>query len=327
MRKWLTLACIFTVTTAAAQPAPPPPSSAPEPIVPQWAQIETIETIESHASPGPALWHITKGNSEVFVLGMIGNLPKGVTWNSKHLADVMTGAHTIITPPSASFGALEVSWFIVTHCCSLFRLEDGKLDDFLPEPTRLRLATMRESVGGDAKLYQGDEPLGAANRLGRDFAKKYELDGDNPMKVVNKLISEKHVKEQPAFRFEVIPLIKEALKLTPQQQRPCLETAMEDTIRQKDHARPMAEAWAVGDIADLKTHFAEPRTQDCLVAAVHAMGALEQNRVPGFVTAIDAALEKPGKTMVVIGMGPLLRKGGVLELLEAQHLTIEGPPE
>ena len=46
-----------------------------------------------------------------------------------------------------------------------------------------------------------------------------------------------------------------------------------------------------------------------------------------FVTAIDAALNQPGKTIVVINMGPLLRKNGVLERLTARHITIEAPAE
>ena len=46
------------------------------------------------------------------------------------------------------------------------------------KPTKAeRVASMRESAGGDAKLYQGDEPFGAANRLGGDFTKKYDWRG------------------------------------------------------------------------------------------------------------------------------------------------------
>jgi hypothetical protein len=102
---------------------------------------------------------------------------------------------------------------------------------------------------------------------------------------------------------------------------------MEDIERRVAHARPMAEAWAVGDIKGVKENFAESRSQDCLAAAVHAFGAMQQNRVPAFVAAIDAALDKPGKVVAVMDMGPLLRRDGVLARLEAQHLIIEGPAE
>jgi len=93
------------------------------------------------------------------------------------------------------------------------------------------------------------------------------------------------------------------------------------------HARPMAEAWAVGNVREVKEHFAESRLADCLAAAVHAFGAMQQNQVPAMVAAITAALDRPGKTFAVVDIGPLLRKGGVLEQLEAKGLTIEAPPE
>src|SRR5262249_10306098 len=161
-------------------------------------------------------------------------------------------------------------------------------------------------VGGDVRLYQGDEPFGAGLRLNGDFNRKYadDLRGDNPMAAVLKLARDKKVPQQPISHFDPIPMVKEAFKLTPQQQLPCVEASMQDIERRVPHARPMAEAWAVGDIADVKAHFAEPRMTDCIAAAVHAFGAIQQNQVPGFVAAITAALEKPGKTFAVVDLGP-----------------------
>lgn len=316
MRKLPAFLCLLAAASAAkAQPAF-------EPVVPPWAQVETVEV---HAAPGPALWRVTKGDSEVWILGMIGALPKGVTWNQQTLSDLLPGSRAVIMPARAKLDIFDAGWFLLGHCCSFFRLERGKLDDVLAPPMRQRLADMVQSVGGNLKDYQGDEPFGAANRLGRDFTRKYELKGESPLDAVAKLADAKKIELQPAFRFDPMPIIREAVKVTPEQQRPCLDAAAEDAARMAEHGRAMGEAWAVGDIKGLKEHFAEPRTLDCIAATVHAYGAVDQNRVPAFVAAIDAALDKPGKTVAVVGMGPLLRKGGVLEQLKAQHLTIEGP--
>jgi uncharacterized protein YbaP (TraB family) len=319
MRKLLACFCLLA-TAAAAQDAPP----VLDPVVPEWAEIETVH---STAAPGPALWHVTKGESEVWILGMIGTVPKGITWNQQPLAEVMKGSRAMIVGQAADIDLLDISWFLVTHCCSFFRLDRGKLDDFLPEPTRLKLAAMRETVGGDARLYQGDQPLGAANRLGGAYAKKYDFQGDSPMTAVRKLARDNKVPVQPTSRFDPMTIVKEAFKLTPEQQRPCLEANMEDIERRVTHFHPMGEAWAVGDIRGIKENFAESRMQQCLAAAVHAFGALQQNLVPGYVAAITASLDKPGKSFAVIDLAPLLRKGGVLEQLEGHGFIIEGPPE
>ena len=323
MRKLLACVVACLPLAATAQPAPEPIT----PTVPEWAEIETVVAT---AAPGPALWHVTKGNSEVWILGMIGNLPKGITWNSTSLSEAMKGSRSVITGPNASLGVggvLSAGWLLITNCCSFFRLDEGKLDDFLSPPTRAKLAAMRESVGGDAKLYQGDEPLRAAMRLGADFAEKHNLRGDNPMTVVMKLADTHDLKRQAASNFDPLPIAREALKLKPQQQLPCLEAEMEDIDRRVLHARPMAEAWAVGNIKGIKEHFSESRSLECITAAVRTLGAVWQNRVPSIVAAIETALDNPGKTFAVVDMASLLRKDGVLERLEKDGLTIEGPQE
>ncbi len=321
MRKWLLLVCACVPFTAMAQPAP----DALPPVIPVWGEIETIQ---ANAMPGPALWRVSKGDAEVWVLGLAGGLPKGITWNSASLSDVMKGSRAILLPPRPEMSAgviLSAGWLLISECCSFFRLDKGKLDDLLPEATKIKLSALRQSVGGDAKLYQGDEPLGAAQRLAGDTARKHDLNGESPMSTVLKLASSHDVDEQPASRFNPLPIVREALKLTPQQQLPCLDAALEDTERRIMHARPMAEAWAVGDIEGMKAHFTESRTMDCMAAAVKTLGALQQAQVTDMVGAIARALEKPGKTFAVVQIGPLLRKGGVLEQLQARGLTIEAP--
>ncbi len=115
--------------------------------------------------------------------------------------------------------------------------------------------------------------------------------------------------------------------LKPEAQLPCLTEAIEDTDRLSHHAVAAAQAWAVGDVRTVKANFAESRANDCMDGLEHSLGDVDQKRVAGFTTAIDEALNEPGKTIVVIGIGPLLRKGGVLEQLQARHITIEGPAE
>ncbi len=58
---------------------------------------------------------MTRGNSEVWVLGLVGAMPKGLDWNKQYLSDLLDGARVIITPPRANVGILEGSWFLITH--------------------------------------------------------------------------------------------------------------------------------------------------------------------------------------------------------------------
>ena len=57
------------------------------------------------------------------------------------------------------------------------------------------------------------------------------------------------------------------------------------------------------------------------------MADIAERDAADYTAAINDALDKPGKTIAVIDIGPLLRKNGVLERLKALHVTIEGPAE
>lgn len=321
MRKWLAFACIFTVPSAAAQPAPPP---SVEPAIPVWGDIETVDV---HSAPGPAFWHIAKGNSEVWIIGTIGSLPKRITWNTRPISELMDGATAVIQPPGATTGLFEGSWFLISYGGRLSLPRGQKLEDTMPEAMRARFIATRTLLGKEADHYETDSPIRAALRLMQDYNAKAGPRGQGPGDVVGKLARDHKIPQKPAASFEAIPALKEVLTLPIAQQNVCLAATLEDVARQTEHSDAAAQAWAVGDVKGVKAHFAESRLFECVTAMAHTVAAFDQNGTTALVTAIDAALEKPGKTIALIGMGPLLRKGGVLEQLERQHLTIEGPAE
>jgi len=125
----------------------------------------------------------------------------------------------------------------------------------------------------------------------------------------------------------VLDAAEDVLKLNLDQQRACLAQSVDDIDRQLAHAIPAAEAWAVGDIRAVKANYAESRLADCVIAAVHSVAGINERNVADYTAAIDTALNTPGKSIAVIDIGPLLRRGGVLERLQARNVAIEGPAE
>ena len=77
----------------------------------------------------------------------------------------------------------------------------------------------------------------------------------------------------------------------------------------------------------MKAHYAESRLMNCAIGTVTRAAAIEARNVAETVSAIDGALKKPGKTIAVVNLGPLLRKGGVLEKLAAMGVTVQAPAE
>jgi uncharacterized protein YbaP (TraB family) len=297
--------------------------------VPDWAQIESVEV---KAQPGPAVWHLTRGNSpgnssEVWILGLAGALPKDLEWNKKYLADLFDGARAILMPPKANIALTDVAWFLIRHGGELSLPRGQHLEESLPADLRARFVAARDAVSGDTSDYHTDIPVRAAIRLQQDFLKKANLSGREPRNTVEDLADAAHIHQTPVTRFDVMDAVRDILKLSPEQQRTCLAQAVEDVNWGLAHADRSGRAWAVGDIRTVKANYSESQLFGCITAAVQAIGDINARNTSEYVSAIDAALNQPGKTIVVISMGPLLRKDGVLERLQAKHIAIEGPAE
>ena len=292
--------------------------------VPDWAEIESVEVRER---PGPALWHLTRGNSEVWILGMAGAMPRDMDWNKEYLSELLDGSRAILMPPKADIALTDIAWFLIRHGSKLSLPRGQNLEDSLPGDLRARFVAVRDRVSDDRDDYRTDIPIRAAMRLQQDARDKTDLSFREPRRTVENLAYRKHIPMAPVTRFEAMDAVREVLRLTPSQQHVCLAQAMEDVSWALGHADTAARAWAVGDIKTVKAHYSEWRLGNCVMAAVQKFNDIDGRNIAEYVSAIDAALNQPGKTIVVIHMGPLLRKTGVLERLQALGIDMEHPAE
>ena len=291
---------------------------------PEWSEIESV-TVQ--ARPGPAVWHVSRGNSEVWILPVVGQLPKGLEWNRDYLADLLDGANAILTRPRPNVNVVDIGWFLLTRGSELSLPRGQTLEAILPEDLRARFVATRKAVAIDEDDYRNDTPLRAGVRLAQDLGKRLQMDGSEPGDTINSLARRKGIERRPVRRFDVMDAARDTLKLTPQQQQACLSLAVDDVQWALAHADAAGRAWAVGDVKGMKAHFRESQGGNCVMAAVGRFAEIDARNIREFVTAIDAALAKPGKTVVIIRIDQLLRKGAVLDRLKASGAAIEAPAE
>jgi uncharacterized protein YbaP (TraB family) len=311
---WKTAACALVILAAplCAQPAPP------------WADIEAVEV---KVAPGPALWHLTRGESEVWLLGTVGLMPKGMEWNRQYLSELLLGSRAIVMPPRGDAGLVDIAWFLLMHGSELSMPRGQTLEASLEPGLRARFVAARDAVARDAGDYATDIPMRAAIRLQQDMMHKMDLTGTEPNDSIADMARHDHIPNHPVSEFAVMDAVRDILRLDPAQQRACLAQAVDDLNWSLAHADRAARAWRVGDIAAVKANYAESRMFNCVMAAVGSFNAIENRSIADYVGTIDAALNQKGKTVVVIGMRPLLKKGGVLEKLGAMGVKIEAPAE
>lgn len=318
MRRILAVtASIAFLTVAAAAETPPPP-------VTDWAPDETV--VVSAQGQGPALWHIKKGESEIWILGTVSPMPKGLAWNSTHLAEIIKGARAVLVPPKASAGFFETSWFLVTHRSLLSMPGDQKLEDSLPPPLRARFVAARTALEIDAEKYEDDPPVLTAVELLTAYNKARALETSEPMATVERLARQNKVPLKLVGEYGALAMVKELLRLPVEAQVTCLEASVAYTEQATAHNRLLAEAWATGNLRQIKAHYVPDRFADC-AKQVSSYGKLNERAVADYLKVIHEALAQPGKVVLVTDVGSLLRSTGVAEQLHKEGLIIEGPPE
>ena len=317
MRAALLMALALSALPARAQPASPPSER-------EWADIESVTV---HAAPGPAVWRLTRGGSEVWVLGTVGLLPRQMDWNKESIDGLLEGAHALLLPARPDVSFVDIGWFLLWHGGELSLPRGQTLEDSLPPDLRARFIATRTAVGGEAGDYRTDIPIRAAIRLGQDFFKKADLEYREPRKTVESQAARLHIPTRPVTHFDVMDAVRDLLKLAPAEQQACLVQAVEDVSWGLGHAERAARAWAVGDIATVKANYSESRLFGCVIEKVQKIGDINARNTAETVAALDAALDQPGKAVALVAMGPLLRKDGVLARLKAKGVRIEAPAE
>lgn len=303
-----------------ANPAPAQPAAAPGVAEPE---IYTVSVTAD--SRRPAIWRVTRGNSEVWILPTVGLMPENLEWNQQSLAKLIAGARQVMLPPQPDINLIDIGWFYIWNGDLIRQPRGQTLEASLPEPLRTRFAAARALAKRDADRYASDVPAVAAIRLGGDFARARDLSRREPRRTVERLAREARVKVANVGSFEVMPAVRELLSLPQDKQRICLAQVVDDTERMARDADRAANEWADGRILAAQSYYSETRLLDCATSLSPRAASIESLHNTLMANAIDAALKTPGKSVAVIPLGPLTRKGGVLDLLSGKGVTIHRP--
>ncbi len=315
IRKTLLTACLLLLAPAAIAQQE------------DWSDAASETVVVTADARGPAVWKLRRGEAEIWILGTIGPMPEDLEWNRDSLNRFIAGARQLLLPPAPDVNMVDAAWFYLWHGDLLRQPRGQTLEASLPQPLRARFAAVQKLAGEDAGRYAGDIPLVAAMRLQRDFLSKRDLSRSEPRRTVERMARRARIRITRMGEFDLMPTVRAVLALPHERQRPCLEQAVDDTERQARDAAAAAEAWAQGDIAQVKQHYAETRLLECVARASQQAGAVEALSVDLMVKGLDAALKTPGKTIAVISIGPLLRRDGVLDRLMAMGVTVEDEPQ
>ncbi len=297
---------------AVAQDTPPVAQTADD-----W---NTTEVVIKGKFPGPALWRVKKGESEVYIMGAMPVMTKHAEWDMGRIGRILDKANVFLTNPEAKSGAISlVKWQFAKSTgpfTSLYQL-------LTPEQS-MRFRRVVHDNGLDPNTYMHDSPVYAAMHLREDVYEKRGISTNDPEKMMVFLARYRKTPMRPMAKYSASKMLDKLDGMGKSARIDCVVDTLNEIDFTLKHVKAATAAWSVGDLATAHANSPNSATWACLEGAGSTKDLLD-NAVNDAVGAIDTALQKPGKSVIVFPLSVLLRKDGALARLRAEGAEVSEP--
>jgi uncharacterized protein YbaP (TraB family) len=295
-----------------------PSSDAPE--APAYTLVEEVEVIGR--LPGPALWRVSTPTSQLWIVGMVGQMPKGFAWDNRRVVVALSGARELILPPSILGGVSNTEMVVDPN--HLFHLPAGEtVRGDLPPALAARLEAAVNAIGQKPDQYDHWRPVLSALTLSSAGPSHY---GYAPQILsIAGLAKTHHVKLRPLANYaKGGDLIRDLAAAPPAAAQACMTLAVQNLERLPTDGPRRAAAWATGDLKTLRA-MGNVRDMGPCFDAVPGTATMRDRAAVDWAKELGKVLVTPGKTVVAVNLDDLTRKGGLLDQLKAQGLDVIGP--
>ncbi|MGX4643256.1 TraB/GumN family protein [Massilia sp. SYSU DXS3249] len=322
--------------------------------LPAWSQAEDPSTaapapaagedapqvvLVSGARPGPGLWKVSKGDNVMWVFGTYGPLPTKMEWRSRAVDKVIAGSQEYLKPPTVH---INVGWMggmgALPFLIGYKKNPDGaELKDVLPQEVYARWQPMKQKYFGTDKDIERQRPSFAAAELHSRAMKEAGLSGGSDVrKTIDKLVDKHKIKVTDAgYRIEIKDpgkMLRE-FKKSPLDDAACLAKTIEVLDTDVNLMRARANAWAVGELDEIRKQDFGDRDKTCFEAMTNSSLAKNQPEIrtakaqaaAKWVVAAEKALATNASTFTVVEIKEILDPKGVIATLQAKGYTVEPP--
>jgi uncharacterized protein YbaP (TraB family) len=277
---------------------------------------------------GPGMWHVHRGTANLWILGSMSPLPKGITWRSKQLEGLLDSANQVVVPKPFEIGIARVLWLLITER-SLLMVGGGKrLKDVLPPELHTRFAMLRARYTDDAEKWERFRPIIAAAFLQQAAFHRVGLSTRLDLGAAVRVLAKKHHVRIDELKIAGVHDVLDALKtMPPATENACVDASLVTVEKDLPRLVERAQAWATGNIERIeKLH--EPAEVDACRAALDGetgAGDLIAQVRRTWLDSMEKYLQGGGVTIAVVNMDMLLEKGGLLDELRAKGYDIDAP--
>ena len=323
------LGALLGASAAVAQPVPQPD------IAPAAGAAEDSveEVVVAGERAGPGLWKVRKGDHTLFLLATISPAPKKLQWRSREVEAVLARAQAFVPARpevDSDIGPIKAVQLYLDYRRLRGNAEGERLEAVLQPEVFARFEALRGKYAPRDRSMLERRPMLAVLELQRAAIDRSGLSFRNEVAgKVEKLARERKVK---VLRAEVrvadargtlaevgqIPLAAEVA---------CMEAILGRLEADLASSRQRAEAWAVGDVAGLRSGAAAKAAGTCLDSLRNSrrMAALLRDFESAWLGVVTRSLERNPVTLAVADIDGLLRPGGLLAQLRARGYEVDEP--
>ena len=286
------------------------------------------ELVVTGERTGPGMWHVRHDAAQVWILGSMSPLPKGITWRATQVEKVLDGTGQVLVQKPFEIGIARILWLLITERSVLMVRGGKRLKDVLPADLHARFAAQRAKYTNDPDKWERFRPLIAAAFLQQAAFHQVGLSTRLDLgAAVRALAKKRHVRVEE-IKIAGVSDVMDALKsLPPATENICVDASLVTVERDLPRLLDRAQAWASGNVERINK-LREPAEVDACRAALDAgVGAADLiARIRRtWLGTIEQYLQGSGVTLVVVNMDLLLEPGGLLDQLREKGYQVDAP--
>jgi hypothetical protein len=289
--------------------------------------------------PGPGVWKVSKGTHVMWVFGTYSPLPQRMEWDTSRVERLVAKSEEVLMPPVAK---AHIGFFRgLTALPSLIGIkrnpDDAVLHDVVPADVYARWTALKAKYIGDDDGIEHYRPVFAGEELLLAGLKKSGLTYGS--EVLGKIedIAKKNKVKMTDSGYDVMvddprKLVRD-FKNSQVDDLVCFTKTLDSLDTDLETMRVRANAWANGDIAEIRAlNFAE-RRDACLDAVMNssiakdaaALRQVRQRLRTSWLKAAENALASNATTFAVLEIQDILGPTSYLAGLQARGYAVESP--
>lgn len=308
------------------------------------ADVETV--VVTGEQPGPRLWKATKDGHTLWIYGTVTPKPRGITWRSKQVAQVLDETQEVINqqlqgtslPANVNLRPdtrNPIKRFSMGRKLQKIREAHAPppLRESLPPELYERFLRLKERYDPRNDSLEELRPRAAASVLYEAAITRAGLTSRAMIHdEVHRLARKRHIEVNEVtldlqFDLETLATIQTEFDTMPlSADLECFEATLSIIEKDLPTITARANAWAIGDVKALQ-QLPSLRREYCdrVRWSAPRWSTLEADLETAWLTTIDAAVSKNHATLVLLDVAEIFESNGLVAKLIARGYQVEAP--